>query len=46
MIFNVDLQLYNLLNEDAWDYWETLSIQEGEQFVPDAAWYILPRRLQ
>jgi outer membrane receptor protein involved in Fe transport len=46
VLFNVDLQLYNLLNDDAWDYWENLSIQEGERFVPDAAYYMLPRRLQ
>jgi hypothetical protein len=46
VVFNADLQLYNLLNEDAHDYWETLSIQEGERFVPDAAWITLPRRLQ
>ena len=46
MVINADLQLYNLLNEDAIDYWETLSIQAGETFVPDAAWITLPRRLQ
>jgi outer membrane receptor protein involved in Fe transport len=43
---NLDLQLFNLLNEDAPDYWESLSVGEGGAFVPDYAYITLPRRLQ
>jgi hypothetical protein len=42
----LDLQLLNALNEDAWDYWRDLVIQEGEDFVPATDTFFLPRRLQ
>jgi outer membrane receptor protein involved in Fe transport len=42
----LDLQLLNALNEDAWDWWETLVLQEGETFIPATSSYFTPRRLQ
>lgn len=39
----VDLQLFNVFNEDAHDFWQTLNVQPGDDFVPSA--YIFPRRL-
>ncbi|MCP4224542.1 MAG: hypothetical protein GY773_14480, partial [Actinomycetia bacterium] len=39
----VNLKLYNALNEDSHDWWQTLSVRPGEQYVPSG--YIFPRRL-
>jgi hypothetical protein len=44
--FNIDLQFFNLLNEDAPDYWQNLSISYPDRFTPWDAWITLPRRLQ
>jgi hypothetical protein len=41
--FKIDLQLFNVLNEDAHDWWETLVVPPGDEFVPSG--YIQPRRL-
>ena len=39
----VDLQLFNVFNEDAHDWWQTNVVPPGDQFVPSG--YIFPRRL-
>jgi len=38
-----DIQVFNLLNDTAYDEFVTLEIQEGETFVPD--WWLFPRRI-
>ncbi len=38
----LDLQVLNVTNEDAFDFWEDLTVGPGEQFVPSG--YIFPRR--
>jgi hypothetical protein len=43
---NLDLQLLNALNEDAWDYWETQLVQPGDHYHVDNSYYFLPRRIQ
>ncbi len=43
MILKTDLQVLNLLNDDANDFWETLRLQEGDVLVPDE--FLAPRRL-
>ena len=40
----VDLQLLNVLNKPPTDYWETVVLSEGDDFVPN--WWVKPRRLQ
>jgi outer membrane receptor protein involved in Fe transport len=40
----VDLQLLNVLNDSPIDYWETLVLAEGEDFIGN--WWVKPRRLQ
>jgi hypothetical protein len=40
----VDLQLINALNSTSTDTFETLVLDEGDDFVPD--WWVRPRRLQ
>jgi hypothetical protein len=37
-----DVQVFNILNEDAWDWWEEDAYERG-QFVPEI--YALPRRV-
>jgi hypothetical protein len=39
----LDLQLFNVFNEDAHDWWQTLVVPPGDQFEPSG--YITPRRL-
>jgi hypothetical protein len=39
----LDLQVFNLLNEDAITLWDSLILQEGEQFLP--SWWVLPQRV-
>jgi outer membrane receptor protein involved in Fe transport len=40
----VDLQLLNVLNSTPVDWFETVVLAEGEDFIP--AWWVKPRRLQ
>lgn len=40
----VDLQLLNVLNKTPTDWWETVVLSEGDDFVPQ--WWVKPRRLQ
>ncbi len=40
----VELQLLNVLNDTPIDYWETLVLAEGEDFIGN--WWVKPRRLQ
>ena len=42
-LIKLDLQFFNLLNEDASDFFQTLILQEGDEFLPD--WWVYPRRL-
>ncbi len=42
VVLKTDLQVLNLLNDDAVTYWETLVLQPGESLVP-ASW-VWPRR--
>ena len=37
----IDLQLFNVFNEDSHDWWQTLNVAPGDSFVPDG--YIFPR---
>ncbi len=39
----VDVQLFNVFNEDAHDWWESLVVLPSEQFVPSG--YLAPRRV-
>ncbi len=39
----VDVQLFNALNSDVHDWWETLEVPPGREYVPNG--YIFPRRL-
>jgi len=39
----VDLQLFNVFNNDAHDSWQTLIVAPGDPYYPRA--YVLPRRL-
>ncbi len=39
----LDLQFFNLLNDDATDFFETVVLDEGETFRPNA--WVKPRRL-
>jgi hypothetical protein len=40
----VDLQLLNVLNNSATDWWETTRLNAGDTFLPN--WWVKPRRLQ
>jgi hypothetical protein len=40
----LDLQLLNVLNETPIDWWETVVLYEGDDFVPNT--WVKPRRLQ
>ncbi len=40
---NLDLQVFNLLNDDATDWFETVRLDEGEDFIPNT--WIKPRRV-
>jgi hypothetical protein len=40
----LDLQFLNLLNKTPTDYWETVVLAEGDNFVPN--YWVRPRRLQ
>jgi hypothetical protein len=39
----LDLQIFNLLNDDATDWFETVSLDEGETFLANT--WVKPRRL-
>ena len=39
----VNLKLYNALNEESHDWWQTLNVEPDEVYVPSG--YIWPRRL-
>jgi len=39
----LDLQFFNVLNNDAHDSWQTLVVAPGDVYYPRA--YVLPRRL-
>ena len=39
----IDLQLFNVFNNDAHDSWQTLIVAPGDSYYPRA--YVLPRRL-
>jgi len=39
----IDLQLFNIFNNDAHDSWQTLVVAPGDAYYPRA--YVLPRRL-
>jgi len=39
----IDLQLFNVFNNDAHDSWQTLILRPGDEYYPSA--YVLPRRL-
>ena len=39
----VDAQVFNVFNEDAPQFWETLALQPGDRFVPSD--WVLPRRV-
>ncbi|MEE2776641.1 MAG: hypothetical protein VYE73_07750 [Acidobacteriota bacterium] len=41
--FRVDLQLFNVFNNDAHDAFQTLVVAPGDSFYPRA--HVLPRRL-
>ena len=38
----IDVQLFNVFNEDTHDWWQTLVVPPGDTFVPSG--YIFPRR--
>ncbi len=38
----LDVQLLNAFNEDSHDYWQTLEVPPGDNYIPDS--YIAPRR--
>ena len=38
----LDVQLFNVFNNDAHDGWETLEVAPGDEFYPDH--FVLPRR--
>lgn len=40
---NLDVQLFNVLNEDTYDWWEELTVAPNEQYVPGE--YVFPRRV-
>ena len=40
----LDLQLLNVLNKSPTDYWETVVLAEGDDYVPN--YWVKPRRLQ
>ncbi len=42
-VLKTDLQFFNLLNNTATDWFETLILDEGEVFIP--TWWVKPRRL-
>ena len=42
-VLKIDAQVFNLLNEDAPQFWETLVLQPGDRFVPSE--WVLPRRV-
>ncbi len=42
-VLKLDVQIFNLLNEDASGSFQTVILQEGDQFLPD--WWIYPRRI-
>ena len=42
-ILKTDLQLLNLLNSTAVQFWNTQVLNEGDEFVP--SWWVRPRRL-
>jgi hypothetical protein len=39
----IDLQLFNVFNNEAHDSWQTLILRPGDEYYPSA--YVLPRRL-
>ncbi len=39
----LDVQLFNIFNEDAHDWWQTLEVSPGDQFLEDGV--IAPRRV-
>lgn len=39
----LDVQLFNVFNEDTHDWWETLQVPADEQYVPSG--YLFPRRV-
>jgi outer membrane receptor protein involved in Fe transport len=41
---NLDLQVFNLLNDDATDWFQTVELADGDTFVP--TFFVKPRRLQ
>ena len=42
-VLKTDVQLFNVFNEDSHDWWQTLLVPPGDEYVPDG--YIFPRRL-
>jgi outer membrane receptor protein involved in Fe transport len=42
MELKTDLQVLNVLNEDAHQFWETQRLDDGQTYVPDS--YVYPRR--
>jgi hypothetical protein len=42
-VFKATIQFFNLFNNDATDWFDTLEIQEGDVFVPN--YWVLPRRI-
>jgi hypothetical protein len=42
-VLKLDLQVLNILNEDAVTHWDSLVLDEGEDFLP--FWWVWPRRL-
>ena len=41
-LINIDLQLFNVFNNEAHDSWQTLILRPGDEYYPSA--YVLPRR--
>ena len=39
----LDLQAFNIFNEDTHDWWQTLQVPVGDEYVPSG--YLFPRRV-